>query len=88
MHRTQEHAHLLEQLAKVLLVLWLHLWEAFQLLGHIKLLSALLLRDLVHGRAAIGGGRAHQLACWRPDGRIPGEKHPILSFSAQSGPSL
>ncbi len=49
--------------------------RAFQLLGHIKLLGALLLRDLVHGRAAIGGRRAHQLARWRPDGRIPVKKH-------------
>ena len=63
-------AHL-QQGPKILMVLRLEVWQAWQLLGHIKLLFPVLLRDLVPRRHAVGRGRCQQLARWRPDGSIP-----------------
>ena len=65
---------LLQQLAKVLVVFRLELWQALQLRGHIKRLPVFLLRHVVEWGAPNRRGRSHQLACWRPDGRIPAER--------------
>jgi hypothetical protein len=68
----QERADLLEELAKVLVVLGLQLWQALQLGGHVKLLPVLLLRDVVQRGSTPERSRGgHQLPGRRADGRIP-----------------
>lgn len=71
---TLRRTDLLQQLAKVLVVFRLELGQALQLRGHIKRLPVFLLRHMVEWGAPNRRGRSHQLACWRPDGRIPAER--------------
>ena len=71
------------------MVLRLELGQALDLLGHVKLLPPVLLRDLVQGGGPVGGGRGLQLAGRRAHRLVPwgGVQH-FVALAGQHGVQL